>query len=52
LLGSLVSVERVLEFGWWDVAAVLVQAPVVVAVDPFGGGEFDGDRGCATGRVV
>jgi hypothetical protein len=27
LLGSVVNVERGLEFGWWDVAAVLVQAP-------------------------
>ena len=42
LLGSVVSVERVLEFGGWDVAAVLVQAPVVVPVDPFGGGELGG----------
>lgn len=42
MLGSVLSVERFFELGWWDVAAVLVQAAVVVPVDPLGGGDLDG----------
>ena len=45
LLGPVLSVERVLELGWWDVAAVLVQTAVVVPVDPLGGRDLDGIDG-------
>ncbi len=35
------SVVGILEFGRWDVAAVLVEPSEVEPVDPFGGGQFD-----------
>ena len=41
MLGSVLRVVGVFEGGGWDVSAVLVEAPVVEPVDPFGGGEFD-----------
>jgi hypothetical protein len=36
-----VTVVGCFEFGWWDVAAVFVQAAVVVPVDPFQHGDLD-----------
>ena len=42
LIGSwCLSVVGGFEFDWWDVAAVLVEAAVVVPVDPFGGRDLD-----------
>ena len=41
LPGSVVTVVGVFEFGWWDVAAVFVEASVVEPVDPFQGGDLD-----------
>ena len=52
LLGSASSVERFLELGWWDVAAVLVQVAVVVPVDPLGGRELDGLDGAPWSAVT
>ena len=46
------SVVSGLELGWWDVAAVLVEAAVVVPVDPFGGGDLDVVDGRATVRAA
>jgi hypothetical protein len=37
----LVTVVASFEFGWWDVAAVFVEASVVEPVDPFQGGDLD-----------
>ena len=37
----MLSVVGPLQFDWWDVAAVFVEAVVVEPVDPFGGGVFD-----------
>ena len=37
----MLSVIGGLQFDWWDVAAVFVEAAVVEPVDPFGGGQFD-----------
>jgi len=36
-----VTVVGGFELGWWDVAAVLVEAAVVEPVDPFQGGDLD-----------
>jgi hypothetical protein len=35
-----VTAVGVLEFGWWDVSAVFVEASVVEPVDPFQGGDL------------
>lgn len=35
------TVVQRLAFGWWHVAAVLVESAVVEPVDPFQGGHFD-----------
>jgi hypothetical protein len=37
----LVTVVRGFEFGWWEVAAVFVEASVVEPVDPFQEGGLD-----------
>ena len=39
--GRLWSVVGAFHVGWWDVAAVLVEASVDDPVDPFGGGELE-----------
>lgn len=41
----MVSLVERFALGWWDVAAVLVQASVFEPVDVLGGGVFDGVRG-------
>jgi len=51
-LGSVLSVVGVLEFGWWNVAVVLVQAPVVEPVDPPGGGDLDAPSPAISARAV
>jgi hypothetical protein len=38
---SVLSVIGSLQFGRWDVAAVLIEAAVVEPGDPFGGGQLD-----------
>jgi hypothetical protein len=37
----LLRVVGPLQFDWWDVAAVFVEAVVVEPMDPLGGGVFD-----------
>ena len=44
-LGLVSTVVGVLELGWWDVAAELVETAVIEPVDPFGGGDLDGVPG-------
>ena len=39
--GLLGSVERLLEFCWWDVCAVAVESLLVEPVDPAEGGKFE-----------
>lgn len=51
-LDSVVTVVGGLEVGRRDIAAELVETPVVKPVDPLGGGDLDGIEGGATGPVV
>ncbi len=41
VLGLVLSVVGALEIGWWDVAAVLVEAAVVEPVDPLRGRDLN-----------
>ena len=41
LWGLVSSVVHLFAFCWWDITAVLVEAAMVVPVDPFSGGVFE-----------